>query len=522
MIHYIINKFPFLIIFYCGLVWADTVTQGQTYEYFLKGEHALLQKNYPQAELNLSKALSLAPESPTILQSLVDLKSFQGEYSDAIKYLKRIIELSPENKERGLELFQLYTQEENLDDARELMDTLLEFYPGDIELLYAKANSQYSDQDWPNLLKTYYSIYLSDTDNINILIRIYEIGLSTGHQSIVLEIFEEICIENTTPFILELLVELLSDMNKYSEAIIYFQKLLQIDENIDLQTISLGKLYILNKQFDLVITTLEPIYQSGDYSFEVLRLLLIAYSTIGRFEEQITISLTLTKEYPELSMGYEALSFAYLYSGEKVNAINTLYQALDKFPNEVTFPHTLANIYYQSMNYSQAEKYFTVALGINPQMFSIQHTMAIMFEEMRDTARSDSLFKHMIDQNKNDAVGLNDYAYIISERNNSSLNELNYALELAERAIVVEPENAAFLDTIGWLYYKMGIYKKAQEYLEKSLNINENNPVILEHMGDIHRQLNASNKALLLYEKALEKDANNKLIQDKINHLHGK
>ena len=75
---------------------ADTETQGQAYEYYLMGEYALLQKNYLQAELDFSKALSLAPDSPSILRSLVDLKSYKGEYADAIKYLEIIIDLSPE------------------------------------------------------------------------------------------------------------------------------------------------------------------------------------------------------------------------------------------------------------------------------------------------------------------------------------------------------------------------------------------------------------------------------------------
>ena len=164
-------------------------------------------------------------------------------------------------------------------------------------------------------------------------------------------------------------------------------------------------------------------YQSGNHSLEVLRLLLIAYSTIGKSDKQIAISLTLTEEYPELSIGYEALAFAYLEAQDEVNALHILLQALNKFPDEVIFPHTIANIYYQAKNYSQAEKYFIIALAVNPQMFSIMHTMAIMSEDMADTARSDSLFKNLILQNNNDAVGLNDYAYIISERNNTSLNE---------------------------------------------------------------------------------------------------
>ena len=165
---------------------------------------------------------------------------------------------------------------------------------------------------------------------------------------------------------------------------------------------------------------------------------------------------------------------------------------------------------------------FQSALAVNPHMFSIMHTLAIMSEDMADTARSDSLFKNLILHHNNNAVGFNDYAYIISERNNTSLNELNYALELAERAIVMEPDNAAFLDTIGWIYYKMGTYGKAQEYLEKSLKINKDNPVILEHMGDVYHKLDASDQALLIYEKALLKDTDNKTIQNKINQINGR
>ena len=61
------------------------------------GEYALFQRNYSQAESDFSQALSLSPDSPTILQSLVDLKSYQGDYVNAIRYLEKIIELEPDN-----------------------------------------------------------------------------------------------------------------------------------------------------------------------------------------------------------------------------------------------------------------------------------------------------------------------------------------------------------------------------------------------------------------------------------------
>ena len=513
---------PLIIICCIIILKAETSHQGQAYEYFLDGEYAVLQKKYEQAESNFSKALFLYPDSPTILQSLVDLKLYQGEYDDAINYLKKILEFSPKDKISGLDLVQLYFQVEKSHEANELLNRLLEYFPDDIELLYVRASNQYSNQDWPNLLKTYYSIYMSDIGNTDILLKIYEIGLATGNESNILEMLQEIRIENETPFVLELLIELLSRMEKFADAIENLHRLMEIDGYTEEQIINLGELYLLNKQFNHVIITIEPIYQSGNHSLDVLRLLLITYAENGNLEGQLAVSLTLTEEYPKLPFGYETLSSTYLGTSNEVDAINVLYEALNKFPNEAIFPYRLAKIYYSAKNYLKAEKYFMDALKLNSKMVSIQHTLAIMYEDMAEIVRSDSLFKIIILNNEDRAVGLNDYAYIISQRYNSSLDELNYALKLAAQAILLEPENAAFLDTIGWIYYKIGSYKKAKEYLEKSLKINNDNPVILEHMGDIYRKLDKSKQALLLYEKALKQTMTNKQIQEKINQIHGR
>ena len=201
-------------------------------------------------------------------------------------------------------------------------------------------------------------------------------------------------------------------------------------------------------------------------------------------------------EYPDLSLGYEALSFAYLQSGSNEKAVEIILRALPKFPEEVTFPYSLATIFYKTGDYLKAENYYYSTLAIKPDMVSVKHALAIMYEEMEDIKRSDSLFLHMIQQDENDAVGHNDYAYILSEREQSSPDDLHFALNLAKNAISIEPDNAAFLDTIGWIYFKLGTYRKAKEFIEKSLSINDNNPVILEHLGDIYLKLNKSTEAV--------------------------
>ena len=282
----------------------------------------------------------------------------------------------------------------------------------------------------------------------------------------------------------------------------------------------MSELHLRAEHFEEVIAILQPIYETGNYSIDILRMLLIVYSTLGRVVEEINISQTLLNEYPDLSIGYEALSFAYLQSGFNEKAIEILLRALPKFPDEVNFSYTLATIFNNSGDFRKAEKYYHDSLAIQPDLVSVKHALAIMYEDMQDITRSDSLFLQMIQQDENDAVGHNDYAYILSEREQSSVDDLNFALELAENAISIEPDNAAFLDTIGWIYYKLGTYRTAEEYLEKSLSINDNNPVILEHLGDIYLKLKKSAEAVNIYEKVLQIDSENQLIKDKINKIN--
>ncbi|SVD05201.1 uncharacterized protein METZ01_LOCUS358055, partial [marine metagenome] len=240
----------YLIIIGCfQVIFGGTSKQGEAYEYFLKGEYEILQNNFRQAENHYTKALSLSPDSPTILRSLADLKSYQGEYEDAIQYLEKILELEPENKDSGLDLYQLHVQAGNLIKAERVLDTLLIHFPGDQDILFARANTQYSKQDWSNLLKTYQSIYVGEPTQTNILIKIYEIGIATGNIELVQEILWELKVISDELVILELLIEIFSNTGEYTEAIELTQELIEKYGSTDDLNISLGALHLRAEHF---------------------------------------------------------------------------------------------------------------------------------------------------------------------------------------------------------------------------------------------------------------------------------
>ena len=74
---------------------------------------------------------------------------------------------------------------------------------------------------------------------------------------------------------------------------------------------------------------------------------------------------------------------------------------------------------------------------------------------------------------------------------------------MAQVAVKNSPKNPAYLDTLGWIYFKMGKTDQAEEYVMKSIEIDQTNAEVLEHMGDIHQELGNKEKAKEYYERAL-------------------
>ncbi|SVE57283.1 uncharacterized protein METZ01_LOCUS510137, partial [marine metagenome] len=95
--------------------------------------------------------------------------------------------------------------------------------------------------------------------------------------------------------------------------------------------------------------------------------------------------------------------------------------------------------------------------------------------------------------------------------------ELNKALTLAKKAIELEPDNASYLDTIGWIYFKLNNMEKAQSFIEASVKIIDNNAIVLEHLGDILMKNNKYADAKDLYKRALALDKDNLRLKEKVS-----
>ncbi|MBI5875278.1 MAG: tetratricopeptide repeat protein, partial [Deltaproteobacteria bacterium] len=96
---------------------------------------------------------------------------------------------------------------------------------------------------------------------------------------------------------------------------------------------------------------------------------------------------------------------------------------------------------------------------------------------------------------------------------------LEEALDLIKKALAIKPESGQIIDSLGWVYYKMGETDKAVSELERAIKYIPDDPVVLEHLGDAYLKKGLKDKAVDFYEKSLKIDPKNTKLKEKTEKL---
>jgi Tfp pilus assembly protein PilF len=152
------------------------------------------------------------------------------------------------------------------------------------------------------------------------------------------------------------------------------------------------------------------------------------------------------------------------------------------------------------------------AFSIEPANLQVLSIIALIHESRKNYVASDSLYKQAVKIDSSNVLILNNYAYSLAER---GIN-LQEALSMAKKAVKKEPKNSSYMDTIGWIYFRLGDYKKARTNIEEATKIEDKNATLLDHLGDVYFRLGNRVKAIQLWKKAFELDSTKNEIKNKI------
>ena len=205
---------------------------------------------------------------------------------------------------------------------------------------------------------------------------------------------------------------------------------------------------------------------------------------------------------------------------ESERAVKILTEARLRFPNVPAVTYYLALALREAKHPQQAVVTFEEALNeaqnYNEELlnarFYFDYGAAADQAGLYDKA-ADLLRKSISLDPANAAEAYNYIGYMWAEHN----LHLDEAEEMIGRALQLDPNNGAYLDSLGWLYYRKGKYEEAlNQLLRAAQNLTRDDPIVFDHIGDTYSKLDRVPQALEFWQKAIALDPGNKLLADKI------
>ena len=197
---------------------------------------------------------------------------------------------------------------------------------------------------------------------------------------------------------------------------------------------------------------------------------------------------------------------------EALNYITSKFKKI-KNPNN-KFIFDIANFYKNSKEYYQAIKYYTLVINSLDEDAEIKSDLLYRrgssHERLKNYLNADKDLLLALEINPDDAYILNYLAYSWLERN----YKIREAIEMLEKAYALENEDPYIIDSIGWAYYLVNDYKKAENFLKMAIQLMPDDPIVHDHYGDILWKLNRKIQARYFWSMVLEmEDAEQDLIE---------
>jgi tetratricopeptide (TPR) repeat protein len=201
-----------------------------------------------------------------------------------------------------------------------------------------------------------------------------------------------------------------------------------------------------------------------------------------------------------------------------------LYQELGRIPEAIAFLKTilsqraptadllfyLGSFYEETENYGESEAAFLRGLQIEPENVRLHFRLGVLYDKKGDREAAIAQMKTVIQLDPKHTNALNYLGYTYADK----------AEQLVLTAIETQPDDGYIIDSLGWVYYKKGLFDRAVSELEKAVSLVPEDPTILEHMGDAYLKIDAKEKALEFYRRSLNtKEKDKESIEEKIRAL---
>jgi len=526
---------------------------------YIKALEAYESEEYEKAKELLLEANRALEGEPAVQYTLADAFLKLEDLPNAALYGKQAVESEPENKWYRLQLAQIYRSAGQNQATLDELKALLEYHPNDIDALYMLADTykNYGQFVKSNEMLTQI-LKLGGPDPSVLLIKFRNFE-SLGSQDSAIVQLEKIRDQDPGNLeMLNLLGEYYGRTGKTNQAKMILKEALERNARDPQSLINLAGIYLDEQKWDSAGTLLRNFISDSlieaDQKMDIAQFLFSraqedsaneelqsetgktleifaesesnygpAFTLAGEFfarnnrPEKALESLQKANEIlPQDDLAWRQRLQLLLSLQRYEKTVEVGKQADQAIPDDAFIQFFVGSALMLSDNNEGAEDWLqnaSRAPARRPFKSVVYSTLGDVRANLGNHTDSDEAYELALRYDSENDNAMNNYAYNLSVRE----VELDRAEELALKAIELAPENAAYLDTIGWVYFKKEDYEKARRYIRASIDTGEASAEVFEHMGDVYEQLDNMTEAEKWWKQALEQDPERTHLKQKID-----
>jgi tetratricopeptide (TPR) repeat protein len=250
------------------------------------------------------------------------------------------------------------------------------------------------------------------------------------------------------------------------------------------------------------LAQLEQGYRSNQVSAELLTELIQAQLQQKQHGAAVALCTKRIADNPRDVFAYNLLGWVYTDLKNYQEAEAALKKAIELQPLWPA-PHTnLAKLYLIQGRKAEAIEKLQAAIATNPKDASGCLSLALLHERDQDYAAAMQVYERALKENPGFWFAANNLAFLIAETTPSKTG-LERAKLLVEEALKMRPNEAALLDTLGWVYFRMGDIPQARGLIEQAISASPEEAVLNYHLGAVLVNLGQREEAREKLEKAL-------------------
>src|SRR5438477_10055648 len=494
------------------------------------------------------KVLNVDPGQAQLAARVAGLLIQQDDFPQAIDVLKDAIKANPNNAEPYQQLAFIYTRYlKKTDQAIDYANRAIALNPGDVEGYQRLVEIELAAGQERRALEALDRALKVHSNDPNFWIRLGKLYVAIlfkadsqpkpDELTKTNEIFKKAG-ENAAddPGILKDVADYYAASQQLKEAIPLYLRVLELQPDDANAQEKLATGFVLTNQRDKAVEMLEQIikehpekYQPYDLLAQVLDEEARSLQRANRIEEAKAKFAQVAANYEQSLLINPNHAGAYVRLAELLlgalrdpdRAVKLLGEARRRFPGAPEIVYYLAIAQREAKQSQQAVATFEEALHeaqleedgdfVNAKFYfnyGEEAEQAGLYDKAADLLR-----KSITLDPANSAEACNYLGYMWADHNMN----LDEAELMIRRALESEPNNASYLDSLGWVEFRKGQFDRALDDLQRAAKTAEHeDPVVFEHLGDTYLKLNRAREALEAWQKALALDPKNKNLADKI------